>query len=149
MLHRTPLQIVWDLSMIAAVVLSLWRGGRAERTVAIGMLVTSVATALLQDTHNPLSIQWGDLGVDVLYLALLVWIALTSRRHWPLFAAAFQLIAVLIYFAQMADLRIGARAPFLAGGIWSFLILIAVAFGVWVNGRDEPRQSPSTGSSAT
>ena len=84
MLHRTPLQTIWDLSMIATVVLSVWRGGWAERTVAFGMVVSSVATAVLQDTHNLYSTQWADLTVDGVYLALLVWVALRSKRHWPL-----------------------------------------------------------------
>lgn len=149
MLHRTPLQLIWDVSMISTAALSIWRGGWAERTVAFGMAVSSIATAVFQDTHHPSSPQWADLTVDLIYLALLIWVALRSNRRWPLFAAAFQLVAVVIYFARLADWRVGARAPFLAGGVWSFLILFAVIFGVWLNGRDPRQVSPSTGSAAT
>ena len=151
MIHRTPLQVVWDLSMVLTAVLSVWRGRWPERTVAFGMIVSSIATAALQNTHDWSAPQWADLGDDVLYLLLLLWVALRSDRRWPLFAAAFQLVLVCVYGAELADVRIGARAPFLAGAIWSFLILIAVLVGLWLEGGGKRPSEPSpwTGSSST
>ena len=133
MLHRTPVQTIWDVYMLSVVGLSLWRGGWAERVVAIGMIADSVGSAMLQNHHDWAGPQWGDLVVDLVYLALLVWVALRSGRLWTLFPAAFQLIAVVIYVAKAADARPGPRAPFVGVEIWGYLILTAVAVGVWLH----------------
>ena len=122
--------------MLAVAGLSIWRGGWAERTVAFTTIVGSLATAVFQNTRDQSATQWGDLAVDFICLGVFVWVALRSRRFWPLFAAAFQLISVVIYVARIADVRVGAKSPFTAGVIWSYLILAAVAVGVFLNGRD-------------
>ena len=128
--------------MLAVAGLSVWRGEWPERTVAFTIIVGSIATAILQNTRDESAMQWGDLAVDCACLIVFVWVALRSRRLWPLFAAAFQLIAVVIYFARLADIRVGARSPFTAGVIWSYLILVAVLVGVFMNRRDRHPQSP-------
>ncbi len=134
--------------MLAVAGLSLWRGGWAERTVAFTIIVGSLATAVFQNTRDPSAPQWGDLAVDGVCLIVFVGVALRSRRLWPLFAAAFQLIAVVIYVARLADVHMGGRSPFAAGVIWSYLILVAVAVGVFLNASDR-RASPTIGSSST
>ena len=148
---HTPLQQFWMICMLAVGAVSWWRGRWPERTVAVGMIVASIATALFQDTSNVNGHQWGDLVVDLAYLGLIVWVALRSTRWWPLWAAAFQLINVILYVARLADERVGAKAPFLATVIWSYLILITVIVGVWSNGRKRPEslRSLSNGTSAT
>jgi hypothetical protein len=148
---HTPLQQIWMVCMLAVAAMSWWRGRWPERTVAFGMFVASIATALFQNTSNVNGHQWADLLVDVAYFALLAWVALRSDRWWPLWAAAFQLINVVLYVARLADERVGAKAPFMATVIWSYLILIAVVVGVWTRDRTrtESLPSPSTGSSAT
>ena len=77
----------------------------------------------------------GYLGVDVVYLAVLLGVALRSERLWTLFPAAFQLIAVIIYAAKAADARPGPRAPYVGVEIWGYLILTTVAVGVWLHRR--------------
>ncbi len=135
MFHRTAVQAVWDVYMLSVVGLSLWRGGWAERTVGLGMIADSVGSAMLQNHHDWAAPQWGDLGVDVVYLAVLLGVALRSDRLWTLFPAAFQMIAVIIYAAKAIDARPGPRAPYVGVEIWSYLILTAVAVGVWQHRR--------------
>jgi hypothetical protein len=154
LIHTLPQQI-WTAAMALVAGLSLWRGGWAERTVALGMVVSSIATALFQNTHDWSAPQWGDLTVDAIYLALLLGVALRSKRLWPLFAAAFQLIAVVVYAARIVDSRVGARSPFTAGVIWSYLILVSVVVGLWLHRHSRSTAgrstspSPSIGTSAT
>lgn len=143
MFFRTLTQATWDVSMLSVAGLSVWRGGWAERTVAFATIVGSIATAAVQNTRDASAPQWGDLAVDCICLIVFVGVALRSRRLWPLFAAAFQLIAVIIYVARLADVHVGARSPFAAGVIWSYLILVAVLVGVFVNGRDRRPEGPS------
>ncbi len=146
---HTLSQQIWTASMLAVAGLSVWRGGWAERTIAFTTIVGSLATAVFQDTRNQSATQWGDMAVDCACLVIFVGVALRSRRLWPLFVAAFQLIAVVIYAARLADIRVGARSPFTAGVIWSYLILVAVLVGVFLNNRDRRGPSPTIRSSST
>ena len=148
---RTAPQAIWDVYMLSVVGLSLWRGQWAERIVAFGMIADSVGSAIFQNRHDWAQPQWGVFTVDVLYLVVVVVVALRSGRWWPLWAAAFQLLIVTTTFAKLVDPRVGARAHFTAGEFWSYLILLAVAFGcVTGSSRHMPAPtSPSTGTSAT
>jgi hypothetical protein len=148
--HTIPQQI-WMVCMLATVALSLWRGAWPERTVAVGMFVGSISTALFQDKTHINAHQWADLAVDIAYLCLLAGVALRSNRWWPLWATAFQLINVVLYAARLADERVGALAPYRASVIWSYLILVTVVVGVWMCERQRSQSlgSPATGSSAT
>ncbi len=139
MLFRTAPQAIWDVYMLAVCGFALWKGGRPERIVALASVVASIATALLQNRRDWISPQWGDLAVDCTFLAVLLWLALRSNRHWPMWAAAFQLLGVVIYVARLADVRVGALAPFLAGEIWSYLVLASLAVGTWFYWQARPR----------
>ena len=149
----TPRQQIWVACMLAVAVFAQWRGGWAERTIAWGMVVDSVGSGILQNTRDWAAPQWADLGLDVIYLALMVWVALKSDRLWTLWVAAFQLVDVFIYLAHSVNIRIGGRAPNAAILIYSYLILIVIAVGTWQHWQDRPpgriAPSPSTGTSAT
>ena len=152
MFIRSAPQAIWDVSMLSVAGLSLWRGGWAERLVAWGMVVSSIATPIFENTRDWSSIQWGDLAVDTIYLALLVWVALRNQRLWTLFPAAFQFVSVVLYGARAADWRIGALTPYIAEEIFSYLILVTVVVGVWLRWRDRSARispSPSIGRSGT
>jgi hypothetical protein len=128
-LFQTLPQQIWTACMLAVAAVALWRGGWAERTVALGMIADSIASGIMQNRTNWASPQWADLTIDIVYLAVMLWVALKSDRLWPLWAAAFQLIDVAIYFAFIVDARIGALAPYWAIEIWSYLILIVIVVG--------------------
>lgn len=129
MFHMTAPQAIWNISMVSVALLAAWRGGWAERTIAFGMVIDSLATDVFQNTRDWHAPQWADLAIDFVYLIVMVWVALKSNRMWPLWAAAFQLIDVAIYLAFVADRRVGALAPYTAIVIWSYLILIVVVVG--------------------
>lgn len=139
---RTVPQMIWDVSMLTTAGVSLWRGGWAERTVSLGMIVASIVSAVVQNRRDWNGTQWGDFAVDVAYLALIVGVALKSDRLWTLCAAGFQLVAVVIYFARIVDMKVGALAPYRAVVIWDYLVLVAVIVGVWQHSRkDRPSLS--------
>ncbi|HEY5410808.1 MAG TPA: hypothetical protein VIJ94_08775 [Caulobacteraceae bacterium] len=151
LVHTLPQQI-WTALMLAVAALALWRGGWPERTIAFGMVVDSIASGILQNTRDWGAPQWADLAIDVIYLAVMIWVALRSDRWWPLWAAAFQVISIAIYVARMVDPRVGALAPFTAGVIWSYLILVVVAIGALgrrAGGANQTAGSPTIGRSST
>jgi hypothetical protein len=142
MIHRTAAQLIWDASMLSTAGLSLWRGGWAERVVGCGMVVDSVASTLYK--HDWKYPQWADLSIDIVYMFVMIGVALKSRKLWPLWAAGFQLVAVVIYLARVADMRVGALATFTANVIWSYLILVVIVIGTWLHQSDRTsRPSPS------
>ncbi len=147
MFLMTASQAIWNGSMIGVAGLAIWRGRWEERTIALGMVVDSLAASMFQNTQDWSAPQWADLTIDLAYLILMVWVVLKSRRVWPLFAAAFQLIDVAIYLAFIADGRVGALAPYYAIAIWSYLILIVIAIGTLA--QPKPLRSSSIGTSAT
>lgn len=138
-LFYTLPQQIWMICILTVAALAFWRGGWPERTIAVGMIIDTIASAVMQNTHDWASPQWADLVIDSIYLAVMLWVALKSHRVWPLWAAAFQLIDVAIYFAFIVDKRVGALAPYRAIVIWSYLILIVVVIGAWQHWRDQRR----------
>ncbi len=116
---------------------ALWRGGRPERIIAIANLAAWILTPLTYRT-NLLDPQWGVFAVDLMFLAILVWFAVTTDRTWLLFAAAFQLLAVITHIAIAVDPGVRTLAYFRGLVIWSYLVLGALAVGAW-NRRRERR----------
>ena len=149
MLHWTAPQAIWALSMLTVAGLAVWRGRWEERTVAFGLVVGSLTMAAFQATHDFNDARLGGLILEIIYLAVLIWVVLRSAKWWPLWTAAFQLVGVTVYLARMADPKIGAAVL----TIWSYLILIVVVIGTWQHRRDRPSggkpSSPSIRRSAT
>ncbi len=122
--------------MTGACGFALWRGGRPERVAAAACLVAWVATRLAYNYAGRIDTQWGILAVDIGFLAVLVYLALTTDRLWLLFAAAFQLLGVAIHLAITLDRAIRAVAYIQALIIWSYLVLLSLAIGTWFHWRN-------------
>jgi uncharacterized membrane protein len=137
--------IVWIASLLVISGFALWRGGTVERIVGVANLLAYAATLLVEDRRELFDPQIGIMVVDLAFLALLTWLAATSGRNWLLFAAAFQLLAVVIHLAIMADPGVRSLAYFRGLIIWSYLILASMGIGAWLEWRARragPPQSP-------
>jgi len=139
-LFHTLEQQIWTIAMLLVSGFAWWRGGWPERTVAVANVAASLLNGLAQNHHDWVDPQWGDLIIDLLFLGLLVWLALKSDRHWPMWAAAFQLLGVITHIAMLADRRIGGWAYVTGGIIWSYLILGTLGVGAWLL-RRPPQES--------
>lgn len=139
MVFATASQQIWTLSMLLVSGFALWRGGRTERWVAVANLLAWILTPLAyrNDLIDP---QWGVFLVDVGFLVLLAGLAMTTDRNWLLFAAAFQLLAVMTHIAIAVDRGVRTLAYFRGLVIWSYLVLGALAVGAWMFRRD--RRTP-------
>jgi hypothetical protein len=135
-------QEIWRTALIATCAFAFWRGGRPERIVAFAFLVASFTQPLVLNTTNWLDPQWGVLVVDSVLLAFLVGLALRTDRSWLLFCAAFQLLSVVIHIAILVD-RSVAPLPYRRGlVIWSYLTLVALAWGTWRFWRSRQANDP-------
>jgi len=127
------------LSLITAVIVgAYWKGDR-EQQIAIGGVVFSwLVTVLLRDPRW-IGPQWGAFGADVILLALLIVIAIRSARYWPMVAAAFQLLCVMIHVARIVDPGVRAWAYATGQVIFSQWLMIAIGIGVWNTWRARVR----------
>ncbi len=120
---------VWPATILGVCAVATWRGGNHER-LAAGGLLASWALSLVS-YERALHTQWGVVAVDAGLLALLVWIALRSRRFWPLFAAGFHILAMLTHLARALDPTFSGWTYMTAEMIWNYLVVFAVGYGAW------------------
>ena len=114
---------------------AVWKGGWEERIAGGALALGALATPIVKD-HHWLGPQWGVFSIDLVYLALIVAIAMRTKRWWPLPAAAFQLLGVMTHAARIADHSVGGWAYITAGVIWSYALLITVAVGAFNHWRE-------------
>jgi len=117
-----------------------WKGGRAERWGAAMTFAAWMITPLAQNHHDLHKAQFGVLVVDLLYCASLLALALRSSKFWPLWAAGFYLLEVLMHVDMLVDTQVKARAYFVGMEIFSYLSLFALGYGAW---RESPRLCPA------
>jgi hypothetical protein len=122
---------VWPAALLSVCIITVWRGGDEERLAAGALLANWAVTLILFDKAHPNDLQRGILVVDLALLILYFWLALRSRRYWPLFAAAFQLLVIFTHLGRALDPAVRGWAYLTAGIIWSYLVLIAIATGAW------------------
>jgi len=67
-----------------------------------------------------------DIGLFFVFIL----VALKSDRYWPMWAAGFQLLAIVTHTAEILDSTVGAWAYITAGVIWTYLGAAALAVGV-------------------
>jgi len=84
--------------------------------------------------------------VDVGFLAFMLMLALSRDRVWLLFAAAFQLLALLTHLAIIADPGVRGLAYLRSLAIWGYMFLAAMAVGTaLVDRRRAQYRKGSTG----
>ncbi|MBC6983104.1 hypothetical protein [Caulobacter sp. 17J80-11] len=122
---------IWAVALLLTCGLALLKGDRPEQTAAVVCLISWLATVFAQDDTASFTPEHLWLAIDTSVLAVFVGIAWKSQRSWPIFAAAFQSIAVVIHIAFLLDLSIGTRAYIAALAISSYGALGALAVGTW------------------
>lgn len=125
-------------ALAVVVALAFRRGGRDERLAAIAMLMAAAATPLLVSNQFA-GLEAGVVLVDVALFLTLSAIAMQSNRFWPLWAAGFQLGALVVHLAsaQLPQLVPAAYAETLV--IWSYPVLAALLLGTLLEGERRHR----------
>ena len=125
--------------------LAVWRGRDDERLAAGGNLASwaiGVVVFKIGSQHT----QWSIMVTDLALLSLYLWIALRSRRFWPLFAAAFTFLMLVTHLAMTVDPDVGGWAYMTAQIFWSYLVLLAIGYGAWTApdyaDTDDPTDAP-------
>jgi hypothetical protein len=123
--------------------LAVWRGRDDERLAAGGLLANWALSILVVRVGSG-STHWEVFFVDVALLSLYIWLALRSRRHWPLFAAGFQVLLVVTHLGRAVDPTVSVWAYLTAGIIWSYLVLFTIGYGAWTAPRYAERAADPT-----
>jgi hypothetical protein len=128
---------VWPTALVGTCAVAVLRG-RDEERLAAGTVLLGWALTVLAFKGRSEDTQWQVLLIDCAELPIFLWLALRSRRYWPLFAAAFKLLIVVTHVAHELDEAVSAWAYLTAGLIWSYLTLFTIAFAAWTAPRRQP-----------
>ena len=121
---------IWPSAVIGSGALALLRGREEERLAAFTLLASWAVTMVVYRAGSE-GTQWGIFVVDIVQLGVFLWLAVKSRRFWPLFVAAFGLLQVLTHGAKALDTGVSAWAYLTAQIIWSYLIVFAIVYASW------------------
>jgi hypothetical protein len=124
---------------MAVCLLAIWRGRDYERLAAAAVLADWALSMMVFKSRSE-DTQWAVLLVDFSQFAVLIWIALRSRRFWPLFMGGFALLQILTHLAHAMGTGVTGWAYLTATRAWSYLILLTIAYGAWT----APRHAVST-----
>ncbi|MBX3483590.1 hypothetical protein [Phenylobacterium sp.] len=116
--------------MAAVGAVTLWRGRDDERLAYVGLL-GAWAVSMMVFRRDSEQTQTEILFVDLTLFAIYVWIALRSHGFWPLFVAAFQLLAFVTHIARVLDPSITGWAYLTAERVWSYLVLLTIGYASW------------------
>lgn len=121
---------VWPTTLLGVCAIAVLRGRDAERLAAAGYLA-AWALSLVVFRADSRDTQWAMMVIDVGLFGLVIYLAMTSARYWPLFVGAMQLLAVLSYIAKSLDSGISAWAYLTAILVWNYLALFAIGYASW------------------
>jgi hypothetical protein len=132
---------------MAVCALAVWRGRDDERLGAAAYLAAWALSMMVFRARSS-DLQEGVLLIDTGLFALFLLLAMRSRRFWPLFAAGFQLLAVVTHVARILDAGVSGWAYITAGVVWGYLVIFAIGYGSWTAPRryaeiaDDPENAP-------
>lgn len=115
--------------------LAIWLGDAAARRIGAAFLISWIASLLVY-RNNAQNTDLGVLLVDIATLFFFVWASIKARLIWSVLASAFQLIVVASHLAATIDLRVTIGTFNLSMAMWSYGILLCIAFGTWMGRRD-------------
>lgn len=123
--------------LLASCGYAIARGGAPERIVGVALLVAAVASSLSPSilSQRFYQIELGVFGVDTALLVILVAVALFADRGWPLIVAGLQLCAVGAHLVKLVDVNMIRVTYVLSITIWSYPMLVALAYGTWKHER--------------
>ncbi|MET3472059.1 hypothetical protein ABIC78_002594 [Novosphingobium sp. 1529] len=108
-----------------------WRGGAPERCAAAAMALATIATSLT-NLKAPLpfrTVQWQLVWIDTALFVVLLVIALTANRFWPLWIAAIQCLALGAHASRAFAPDILPLAYWLIIGKLSYPMLLLLVIG--------------------
>ena len=123
----------WALVLICCAYGAIFGGRSGQAGVAIfvgGALLTGVATLV---DHEWMATVYPIFWIDVLCLIGFTMLALQSRHYWPLWFAAFHLVAVLVHLATILTPHFLPKAYVALQTFWAIPMLLVMVRGIYLD----------------
>jgi hypothetical protein len=121
---------------VIVVTFAFLKGDEPERVGGGAYAIGALASLLLQDDSQLYGPQWGLMIVETVMLVAWAALAWKSRRSWPIWACAFQSVAVMSHVLTTTDMRPPIAAFYAVVNLASYGVLLALALGVVHAWRD-------------
>ncbi len=128
MILVTPIEWYGLAALLVVCLLAVWRGGTPERRAA-GIVAICWVASIIVDNDNSTGVQWGILGIDILLAGWFVTQAMIQARAWLFVAAGAQVLILLTHLGFALSPEMMEEGFFSAYYIWSYVVLLALAFG--------------------
>lgn len=131
MIFTTIWAYTYYIFLVACCGYTIYRGSRSEYFGAAIMIIGSVSTLVVSRLFGTswTSVEVGIFAVDIVAFFALIYLAFKSDRFWPIWATAFQLLAVTIHPTMMVMPRITPWAFGTGAVFWAYPMLLALALG--------------------
>lgn len=138
----SPLYAASLALLVLCVGLAIWRGGGSERLTAAILVLVWIGTAAtpFDGVYPP----WPIIAMDGFVALLLLYLAMFSRRIWPIWAAAFQTLLMANHLAFIRFHEIQHWAYVVGYYVWGDAVMLALILGALTRKRTTP---PSAGAS--
>lgn len=117
--------------VVAVCLFAFLKGGETERIGAGAYILGWFASLLLQNGGALYQAQYGVMAMDILMLAVLIFLTWRSRTAWPAWAAACQLLVVASHVVSMTDLRPQLGSYIAVINLAGLGVLIAIGVGTF------------------
>jgi hypothetical protein len=117
--------------MIASCAFALLKGDEPERIGGSVLALAWFAALLVQGDGDLYNVQWGIFYLDMVMLAVLAGLTWKSRRAWPVWACAFQLLAVMGHIMNMTDIRPPIASFYAVINLSGYGVLACLAVGTF------------------
>ncbi|WP_339826758.1 hypothetical protein [uncultured Parasphingorhabdus sp.] len=131
MIFNTIWAYIYYISLVTCCGYAIYRGSRSEYFGAAIMIIGSILTLVVSRIFGTswTSVEVGIFAIDIVALFALVYLAFKSDRFWPMWATAFQLLAVTIHPMMMVVPQITPWAFGTGAVFWAYPMLLALAIG--------------------
>lgn len=133
--------VLFNLLLFGSCGYALWKGTRDAKVIALTCLVAAFASLPFISGYD--SVEVTVLVVDVVVLALFLYVALQSDRFWPMWIAGLH---VTTMFGHALKLMSGDLVPIayaVALRFWAYPELIILAVAVWRGTQRDRRPLPA------
>ena len=132
--------LFWLLTL-AACAFAATLGGKDGRWAAALILIASALTVPVTLLgHAWRSPEAGVLAVDVLLLAGLYHLTLTSGRNFPIWMTGFHLVAVVTHLSVMMAPEATPKIYRAVAGLWAIPVTISMVLGIILDRRAAARR---------
>lgn len=120
--------------MVILGVFAFLKGGELEKIGAGSYLFAWIAALVIQTAgRGYFGVQWAIFAIDVILLVIFATMVWKAPRSWPVWACAFQLLAVTSHVMLMLKLPTPISAFYTVVNMTGYGIMLAIAIGAfWV-----------------